>query len=446
MESRNSNERPAGRGNGIHGEGNLQIPRQMVELILGEVAAGTELSAVARKYGVSPEVILSWQSREGQGAGETEPTESAPAGWIQPTSRTTGRYSQAFKDEVVRQLEAGRKGSEVARQYGISDASAYRWKSKARRAGGTVPEAKSTRPLSSNASPINEEHRSLVLELKRTHSKMGPAQIQNQLRRFHGVKISRQMIGRIFAEAGIPLQKRTEGKGESDPADNRFEMSRPNELWAVDFKEFWIHTEKVYGLFLIDDFSRFCLGHALTRQPTADLAIETVEAAIQRYGRPERILSDRGPQFHAWNGVSRFDDFLGEFLTDHTVTKAGHCWTNGKIEAFNRTLEEELLDVEELASLKEAEERISNFIAEYNFLRTHMGIAGLVPADRYFGMVKEAQQALLEGLKKVGPGLTWLRGLVSQDGPGLRLPTFLQLVLRAGKLELVVLGQRFQLG
>jgi putative transposase len=275
---------------------------------------------------------------------------------------------------------------------------------------------------------------------------MGPAQIQSQLRRFHAIKISRQMIGRIFAEAGIPLQKRTAAEGESKAADNRFEMSRPNELWAVDFKEFWVHTEKVHGLFVLDDFSRFCVGHALTQKPTADLAIETVNAAIQRYGRPERLLSDRGPQFHAWNGVSRFDAFLGEFLTDHTVTKAGHCWTNGKIEAFNRTLEEELLDVEELASVKDAEERVAEFVAEYNFLRTHMGIAGLVPADRYLGMVQEAQQALLEGLKKAGPGLTWLRGLVSQDGPGLRLPSFLQLVLRDGKIELVVLGQRFQLG
>jgi hypothetical protein len=132
---------------------------------------------------------------------------------------------------------------------------------------------------------------------------MGPAQIQNHLRRFHAIKISRQMIGRIFAEAGIPLQKRAAANTKGDPADNRFEMSRPNELWAVDFKEFWIHTEKVHGLFVIDDFSRFCVGYALTQKPTADLAIETVNAAIQRYGRPERLLSDRGPQFHAWNGV-----------------------------------------------------------------------------------------------------------------------------------------------
>jgi transposase InsO family protein len=333
----------------------------------------------------------------------------------------------------------------VARQYGLPEGTIGRWKHEAQAAGGELPDPRSTRPESSGPSPINEEHRALVLSVKERYPKMGPAQIQNQLKRFHAVKISRHMIGRIFAQAGIPLQKRARAS-ESDPAENRFEMSRPNELWAVDFKELWIQSEKAHALFVLDDFSRFCLGFALTQKPTAELAIATVESAIQRYGRPERVLSDRGPQFHAWNGVSQFDKFLEDFLTDHTVTKANHCFTNGKIEAFNRSIEEELLDVEEFASLGETEERIRAHIQHYNFLRTHMAIGGLVPADRYFGMVEEAQQALERGLKKMGPGLRWLRGLVSEDGAALRRPSVLQLAIRDGKLELVVLGRRFQLG
>jgi transposase InsO family protein len=223
-------------------------------------------------------------------------------------------------------------------------------------------------------------------------------------------------------------------------------MTRPNELWATDFKEIWIHSEKAYALFYLDDFSRFLTGFALTQHPTAELAIKTAREAIQRYGRPERILSDRGPQFHAWNGVSQFDEFLGEFLIDHTVTKAHHPFTNGKAEAFIRGLDAEVLDVEEFASLKEAEEKIRAHVTAYNFFRTHMGIGGLVPADRYFGMVEEAQRAMERGLEDAGPGLTWLRGLVSQDGSALRRPSVFQLVVREGKLEIVVLGKRFTLG
>ena len=424
----------------------LAISPQIVALVLQELGAGAELAAVAGKYGIAAEVITTWQQPGGGGA--APPVKDAPASGgedARPPGRTTGRYTTAFKEEVLAQVAARRGVTEVAAQYGISVKNIYHWKAKAKANGGKVPEAASTAPPI-DVSPIDEEHRKLVLELKAKHPVMGLAQVQHQMRRFHGVKISRPMVARIFAEAGIPLRKQPNAGEAKDPADNRFEMSRPNELWAVDFKEFWIQAEKVYGLFIIDDFSRFCVGFALTKTPTADLAIATVGAAVQRHGHPERVLSDRGPQFHAWNGVSRFDEYLAGLITDHTVTKAGHAWTNGKIEAFNKTLDEELLRVEELASFLEAEARIARFVLEYNFLRTHTALAGLVPADRYFGMVKEAQQALLSGLAKAGPGLTWLRGLVSQDGAGLRPPTLLQLVVRDGKVELVVLGQRFTLG
>jgi len=376
------------------------------------------------------------------------PESSSPspaAGPIVQAPRQTGRYSKAFKEEVLAQVASGRIAVEVCRQYGIPEATLYRWKRAAKAHGGTLPEPQSTRPQASGASPIDGEHRTLVLAIKAKLPNAGVAQVQNQLKRFHGVKLSRPMIGRIFTEAGLPRQKRATAE-RSDPANNRFEMTRPNELWAVDFKEMWIQSTKTYGLFVLDDYSRFCVGHAVTETATADLAIETVNQAIQRYGRPERILSDRGPQFHAWNGVSKFDAFLADFLTDHTVTKAGHCFTNGKVEAFNRSIEAELLHVEEFASLAEAARGITEWIRRYNFHRTHMGIDGLMPADRYFGLVEEARRAMATRLKTLGSGLRWLRGLVSEDGAALRAPTVLQVVCRDGKLELVVLGRRFTVG
>jgi transposase InsO family protein/transposase-like protein len=426
------------------------VPPQIRARILEEVASGRKAIDVAQEYGVHHTTITKWKREEwerGEAPGvEPPPQPAEPVEAVSAPPRETGRYSKGFKEEVLAQVNSGRKPKEVGNQYGVPTGTISRWKHEARSAGGELPEPKSTRPTSSGPSPINEEHRRLVLSLKDRHPNMGLAQIQNQLKRFEAVKLGRHMIARILKEAGIPLQKPKRPSTASDSSENRFEMTRPNELWAVDFKEFWIHSEKAYALFLLDDFSRFCVGFALTEKPTAELAIATVESAIQRYGRPERILSDRGAQFHAWNGVSRFDEFLADFLIDHSVTKAKHAFTNGKLEAFNRAVEEELLDVVEFGSLSEAEEAIRKHIQRHNFLRTHMGIDGLVPADRYFGMIEEAKQALQEGLRRLGPGLNWLKGLVSHDGPTLRSPTVLQLVVRQGKLEVAVLGQRFKLG
>jgi len=446
--------------NGIRGS----VSEEIRSRVLQAVASGQKHMDVANAYGIHVSTIYRWKRQaenkpDASTSGSSEKVEEStpvlcpesPATPSPETSSTdipreTGRYSKAFKEDVLKQVQSGRKIVEVAAQYAIPEGTITRWKREAREAGGQVPDPKSTRPTSSGPSPINEEHRAIVLSIKEKLPNAGVAQVQNQVKRFHAIRLSRHMIGRIFAEAGIPLQKRVPAECDSDPAKNRFEMSRPNELWAVDFKEIWIHAEKVQALFILDDYSRFCVGHALTQKATAALAIETFETAIQRYGRPERVLSDRGPQFHSWNGVSQFDKFLADFFTDHTVTKAGHCFTNGKVESFNRTIEAELLDVEEFSGLKEAAEKIRSFIAEYNFRRTHMGICNLIPADRYFGMVEEAKQAMEEGLKKAGPGLGWLKGLVSEDTAMLRRPSILQLVLHDQKIELVVLGRRFPLG
>jgi transposase InsO family protein/transposase-like protein len=449
---RSSKKRPAYRQKGsppVKGDSQVRngpVPPEVRKEILHEVASGRTALEVAEEFGVHNTTISRWKKEEATKRKEVPPPPPAPkAAAVSPTApRETGRYSQAFKEEVLAQARSGRKLVEVARQYHLPEKTITRWLEDGKASGGELPDPLSTRPPT-NASPINEEHRDLVLTLKERHPNMGPAQVQNQLKRFYALKLSRQMIGRIFAEAGIPLQKRAAAEDGSNPS-NRFEMTRPNELWAVDFKELWIHSEKAHGLFYLDDFSRFLTGFALTQHPTAELAIETAREAIQRHGRPERILSDRGPQFHAWNGLSQFDEFLGEFLIDHTVTKAHHPFTNGKAEAFLRGLEAEVLDVEEFASLAEAEAKIRAYVTEYNFFRTHMGIGGLVPADRYFGMVEEAQQAMEKGLEHAGPGLRWLRGLVSQDGAALRRPTVFQLVVKDGKLEIVVLGQRFTLG
>jgi putative transposase len=431
--------------------GSAPVAPELRREILQKLLSGFTARGLALQYGVHKSTILRWRRSE-QGEPLATPSQAAPAPLPRaqvdssPAElRDTGRYSQDFKREVLAQVASGRRVSEVARQYRMPEGVLYHWRRTAKEAGGELPPPQSTRPPI-NASPIDEAQRSLVLSLKGEHPNMGLAQIQNQLKRFHALKVSRHVIGRIFAEAGIPLQKRSPQEGESDPAKNRFEMSRPNELWAVDFKELWIHSEKAHALFVLDDFSRFSLAFALTQEPTAELAIQTLNEAIQRYGRPERVLSDRGPQFHAWNGVSKFDEFLADFFVDHTVTKAGHPFTNGKLESFNRSLESEVLDVEEFASLKEAQEKIRAYVTRYNFFRTHLGIDGLCPADRYFGMVQEARRALEEGLQRPGPGLTWLRGILSQDGPGRREPSVLQLLIHDGKLELVVLGRRFSLG
>lgn len=356
--------------------------------------------------------------------------------------RPTGRFTAQEKAEILRQVDAGRTQADVGRQYHVHPVTISRWlqaRAEAQAAGdasgqsGLTP--KSTRPIDS-VSPVSPAHRELVLRLKGEHPEMGPAQLRNQLRRFHGVSFSHKVIGKILKQAGHKLEVRVTDREEATV--ERFEMSRPNELWTMDVKEFYVHDLKVYLFDVIDDFSRFVVGHGLFKEVTAAHAIAVLKTAVARHGKPERVLTDRGREFHVWGGESSFTRFLEDELIAHSLARPHHPQTCGKVEALHGTLEKELVGVVRFDSFGHAQREVAAFYERYNFERTHMGIGGVTPADRYFGRV----ETVLASIERATP---------PADRPGAvhKLPgeraVVLQLALVEGRLELWFAGKRIEL-
>jgi len=60
----------------------------------------------------------------------------------------------------------------------------------------------------------------------------------------------------------------------------------------------------------LDDFSRFILGWRLLDQTSVDTVIGVVADAVDRYGKMEEILTDRGFVFYSWRGINRFEKYL----------------------------------------------------------------------------------------------------------------------------------------
>jgi transposase InsO family protein len=49
------------------------------------------------------------------------------------------------------------------------------------------------------------------------------------------------------------------------PHDQRFEAVRPNHLWHLDFVQRFVNRASVFTLILLDDCSRFVVGHDIPR-------------------------------------------------------------------------------------------------------------------------------------------------------------------------------------
>ena len=49
--------------------------------------------------------------------------------------------------------------------------------------------------------------------------------------------------------------------------------------------------------------------------------IESFDLAVQRYGRPDGVMTDRGSAFHSWKGLSRFEALLEDYEINYYLAK-----------------------------------------------------------------------------------------------------------------------------
>lgn len=106
-------------------------------------------------------------------------------------------------------------------------------------------------------------------------------------------------------------------------------------------------------------------------------AITVLEAAIARYGAPEQLRSDNGPEFIAY----AIQDWMSKSSIQTIYIKPGSPWENGHIESFHDKLRDECLNRELFGSLAEARIILESWRVEYNTFRPHSSLGYQTPAQ-----------------------------------------------------------------
>jgi putative transposase len=340
----------------------------------------------------------------------------------QNDSKLGKRYSVAEKSAIIKKAQESDIKT-AAKESGVSAGAIYHWLSLFKEKGQAgLVDGRAKNP---GAKAVADWKRQKVLAVKETDPGFGPSQIRNQLRR-QGVTISIESIRTILKDAGYELDRRHAPAKEY----TRFEASRPLELAQIDILEFYIHKQKVYLVLLLDDFSRFLLNYALLEQCNMEQIERMVKEAVNRYGKMERLVSDRGFVFHGWRGINAFEKFLEDMDIYHIHTSPYHPQTIGKIEAVNKAIQKELIRQTEFQSIANAREKVDEWLWRYNYHRVHQGLDGLcVPADRFHGWLPEVERGMA---KLVENGID-----LSQ-----RLVNLFNISLHNGIIELTILGRK----
>lgn len=286
-----------------------------------------------------------------------------------------------------------------------------------------------------------------ILEWKKKHPSMGPAQLRAQMKRFKGWRLSIKAIARVLRGHGYAVVHTKARPVGPEPV--RFEAPRRNALWQADFCEVRVGDERLHVLFILDDFSRFLVGHMLTDAPSSATVTTTFRAAMARHGKPEAVRTDRGGAFVAYTKDGDFGRVLEAELVDHIVGRAYSPRGGGKVESAIGTLKRELWECFHFEDREEADRRLTAFVEDYNHRRAHMGIDGLVPADRFFGRADQVL-ARIDALSRgrnaalaATPGAPVEEMLTASSGAPLEV---LRLVIHDGAMEMRFCGARVQLG
>jgi transposase InsO family protein len=245
-------------------------------------------------------------------------------------------------------------------------------------------------------SKLPELTRRTILMIKEGNPEYGCQRISDMLVRGPGLSASPGAVAKVLHEGGYELEEVTTHPHEDKV--RRFERARPNQLWQTDLFTFVLKRQnrRVYLCAFMDDHSRFIVGYGVYAGASTALVIEALRSGIASYGPPEEVLTDNGPQYITWRGKSQFSRELEKRGIKHVVASPKRPQTLGKVERFWGTLWRECLETAVFIDMEDARRRVGLFIDYYNFHRTHQGLDGLIPADRFFNAAPEVLRTLKE--------------------------------------------------
>lgn len=268
--------------------------------------------------------------------------------------------------------------SEASRRYGVSRNTVREWLRRGAEQGLSEMSERSRRPHRIAVETPDEIVRQIV-EFKTGKPAYGAKKIHAVLWP-QGAPVSVRTVDRILKREGLV---RSRGAGR-DGATSRFEMAAPNELWQCDFKG--LKKNPGYSpLSLIDDASRFGLRLEPLENHLATSVWETLWDAFGEYGVPVRILFDNEPCFASRDcvGPSWLEARLYLLGVRVSHGRPAHPQTQGKVERFHQTLEEELGPRLIQSSVEEARTVYRAYLREYNYERPHEALGMSVPGKAY---------------------------------------------------------------
>jgi putative transposase len=203
------------------------------------------------------------------------------------------------------------------------------------------------------------------------------------------IPIGRNRVIRLMQEEGLvgrPTHKfkfNTTDSNHGLPVatnllDRKFTAEAVNQRWVGDTTELLIPNGRLFLAVIIDLFSRYVVGWALSAVNDRHLTLKALEMALQRRCPEAGLLhhSDQGSTYASED----YQDVLAKRGITCSMSRRGNCYDNAAMESWNSTLKSEL--GERFDGPPDAKDKLFDYIEVfYNQTRMHSSLDYASPAE-----------------------------------------------------------------
>jgi len=211
-----------------------------------------------------------------------------------------------------------------------------------------------------------------------------------------GIKIGRRHVSTLMKRMGIEAIYRKPKTSKPAPGHKvypyllgKMQVSRSNQVWAMDVTYIPMAHGFVYLAAVVDWFSRRILSHRVSITLEVDFCIEALEEALARHDRPEIFNTDQGSQFTS----TAFTDILLKAGVKISMDGKGSWRDNVFVERLWRSIKYEEVYLKAYETVTEARASIGRYVHLYNTRRPHSSLDRKTPDQVYFNWLSQIAAA-----------------------------------------------------
>jgi len=228
-------------------------------------------------------------------------------------------------------------------------------------------------------------------ELHLEHPFMGARMLRDQLNR-KGFEVGRKHVKTLMRKMGIEALYSKPRTSKKHPSHAIYPyllrgqvINRADQVWALDTTYIPMAKGSVYLTAVVDWASRKVLAAKIAITLEATHAVDVLQEAFNRHGKPEIVNTDQGSQFTANEFVQRVKDHGCKISMDGR----GAWRDNIFVERLWKTVKYERVYLYAYDTVAEARSSIMQYLDWYNRSRPHSRLNKKTP-DEAYGMMLPA--------------------------------------------------------